>query len=151
MATAISEELLNDPVALAIAVLMERIRGLSKDDRNDLFELAEALAGAQTDEETEAAARGMREILKQQASGIRAMEPTEPCPELGQWMNFVGGRIRHFREAAGLTQEQLAAKAGLPQSHISRLETGRHSPSSLTLEKIAAAIGIDPSELDPST
>jgi ribosome-binding protein aMBF1 (putative translation factor) len=147
----IAEELLNDPIALAIAVLVDRVRSLPKEDRNDLFELTEALAAAQTEEEQDAATRGMREILQQQRGCIRPIEPTDnPSDELRRWMDYAGGRIRHCREQVGLTQAQLAEKAGLRQSHISRLEKGHHSPSFLTLEKLSAALGISVSDLDPS-
>jgi len=64
-------------------------------------------------------------------------------------MDFVGKKIRERREAAGLTQEQLAEKSGLPQSHISRLENARHSPSRSTLDKIASALQISLADLDP--
>jgi len=146
-----AEEILNDPVALAIAVLLNRIRGLAKEDRDDFFELTQALASAKTDEEYEAAARALREILNQKDGGVHVFKLGEPPSDMQQeFMDHVGGRIRHFREAAGLTQEELAEKSGLPQSHISRLETGRHSPSWLTLEKIAKPLGINPSELASS-
>jgi transcriptional regulator with XRE-family HTH domain len=69
---------------------------------------------------------------------------------LQHWMGFISERIRHFRELAGLTQQEHAEKTGLRQSHISRLEQAHHSPSALTLEKIAGALGIAVSELDPS-
>ena len=148
--TKIADELLNDPIALAIAVLVDRVRSLSKEDKNDLFDLVEAMASAQADEDYEAAVRGMREILRQQDKGVQAVTPTDPNKELRSWMDYVGGRIKCFRESAGLTQEQLAERSGLPQSHISRLERGHHSPSFVTLERIALALGIDVSELDPS-
>jgi len=147
----LSEELLNDPSVLAIAVLAERIRTLPKEDRDDLFALFEALAEAESDEDREAAARGMREILRQQKCQLQPMlSSDEPSAGLQKWMNFISERIRHFREQAGWTQQELAEKAGLRQSHISRLEKGHHSPSVLTLEKIADALGISISELDPS-
>ncbi len=144
------EKALYDPIHLAIAVLVERVRRLPVEDRNDLFELTKALMVAETDEERNAATSGMQEILEQSIGGLREIPPIEPGDELRKWMDFIGGRIKHFREAAGLTQVQLADKAGLPQSHISRLETGQHSPSSMTLEKIAEALGIPSSKLDPS-
>ncbi len=37
---------------------------------------------------------------------------------------MMGERIRDARTAAGMTQEQLAAAAGLKQFHISRIERG---------------------------
>jgi len=36
----------------------------------------------------------------------------------------LGEAIRHFREEAGLTQAELAARVGLRQSYISELESG---------------------------
>ena len=151
MSTVIAEEMLNDPIALAIAVLVDRIRTLPKEDRNDLFALVEALERTQTEEERDAVARGMREILRQQNSQVRPMDlGGEPSEGLQRWMGFVSERIRHFREQAGLTQQELAEKSGLRQSHISRLEQAHHSPSALTLEKIAGALEIAVSELDPS-
>lgn len=151
MSTVIADDMLNDPSVLAIAVLVDRIRTLSREDRNDLFSLFEALAVAETEEDRDAAACGVREILRQHKSQVLPMKlDGEPSEGLQRWMGFVSERIRHFREQAGLTQQELAEKTGLRQSHISRLEQGHHSPSALTLEKIAGALGIAVTELDPS-
>ena len=65
----------------------------------------------------------------------------DPQPSLEQWLEHVSGKIRDARKKAGMTQEGLAELSGLPQSHISRLETAKHSPSRMTLEKIAEATG----------
>ena len=73
-----------------------------------------------------------------------------PGPGLQNWLDYVSKRIRELREKAGWTQEDLAQKTGLPQSHISRLENGKHSPAHATLEKIAAALGVGVGEIDPS-
>jgi predicted transcriptional regulator len=43
----------------------------------------------------------------------------------------------------GLTQKQLAQKAGTKQSAISRLESGNANPSIAFLRKIATALGSD--------
>ena len=51
---------------------------------------------------------------------------------------------------AELTQVELAEKSGIPQSHISRLESNKHSPSRATLKRIAKALKVDLSELDPT-
>jgi len=75
---------------------------------------------------------------------------TEPGPTLQKWIDYVSDKIRAYRKTAGLTQEELAEKSGLPQSHISRLESGKHSPSRLTLEKLGAALGVSVREFDPS-
>lgn len=44
------------------------------------------------------------------------------------------------RLAAGLTQEELARLAGVRQETISRLESGKHSPTLRTMEKIDRAL-----------
>lgn len=139
-----------EPTALAFAVIYERIGRLSKEDQDDIYELFAVLFKAEDAEAKEAAARAMLEILNQTPSGVRSLEPSPPDEELQNWMNFVGGRIKQYRGEAKLTQEELAEKAGLPQSHISRLENCKHSPSAVTLKKIADALGIPTSSLDPS-
>lgn len=51
------------------------------------------------------------------------------------------------REAAGLTQRDLAARLGVAQSRIGRIESGQRNVSVLELVAIARAIGRDPQEL----
>ncbi len=48
--------------------------------------------------------------------------------------------LRHAREAAGLTQADLAQRAGLTQITVSNIETGKTMPSRSTQEKIARAL-----------
>lgn len=67
---------------------------------------------------------------------------------LDKHRTFVGGQIKKRRQELKMSQAALAEKAGLPQSHISRLETGKHAPTYLTIEKVAAALGVKPSQLD---
>lgn len=50
-------------------------------------------------------------------------------------------KIAQTREAAGLTQKELAARMGTTLQVISRLESGNCSYTLKTLEKIASAIG----------
>jgi transcriptional regulator with XRE-family HTH domain len=49
----------------------------------------------------------------------------------------VGARIRQLREAAGLTQEQLAAKVGVTDQTISNYETGNSEPPRPKLVRLA--------------
>lgn len=56
-------------------------------------------------------------------------------------------RIIALRKRRGLTQEQLAEKAGVGRSHLARLETARQDPTLSTLEKIAKALGVKVSKL----
>lgn len=50
-------------------------------------------------------------------------------------------QILKWRRAAGLTQEELAQRAGTKQSVISRVEAGRSVPSISFIERIAKATG----------
>ena len=61
----------------------------------------------------------------------------------------VGGRIREKREAAGLTQEQLAERAGISGNAISRYETAENEMRISTLFKIADGLGTSPEGLMP--
>lgn len=44
------------------------------------------------------------------------------------------------RKAAGLTQQRLAQLAAVRQETLSRLESGKHTPSARTVERITRAI-----------
>jgi transcriptional regulator with XRE-family HTH domain len=54
----------------------------------------------------------------------------------------LGRRVAELRKAAKLTQEQLAEKVGVAPETISRLERGASVPSLRSLERIAAAVGV---------
>jgi transcriptional regulator with XRE-family HTH domain len=51
-------------------------------------------------------------------------------------------RLRMLRRRRGLTQEALAAKAGLSRTYLARLETARQDPTLSTLVKLAKALGV---------
>jgi transcriptional regulator with XRE-family HTH domain len=53
----------------------------------------------------------------------------------------VGLRVAACRRAAGLTQADLAARIGTKQSSISKIESGRVTPTLPVLERIALATG----------
>jgi predicted ATPase/class 3 adenylate cyclase/DNA-binding CsgD family transcriptional regulator len=56
-------------------------------------------------------------------------------------------RLRWYREAAGLTQEQLAERAGLTVNGISQLERGeRRRPHPHTIQALAGALGLSEAE-----
>ncbi len=55
--------------------------------------------------------------------------------------------IRERRQAAGLSQEDLAALTGLSQTWISRLEKGDGNPTIETLMRVANALEINISDL----
>ena len=74
----------------------------------------------------------------------------EAAKKVKQHKVYVGNQILKCRQRLHLTQEELAAKTGLTQSHIARLEAGLHAPTYITIEKLAFALGVRMSELDVS-
>ena len=139
-------------VVLAFSIILERIGTLPKADRDDLFELVQEWRKADDPEERRSVHRAMEEILAQIPITAKAMPLSEAKPlarGLKSWATFVGKRIKELREAAGLNQTELASRAVLTQSHISRLENAEHSATDLTLAKIAGALGVEVRDLDP--
>lgn len=59
----------------------------------------------------------------------------------------VGRVIRRYREDVGLSQEALAAEAGLHRTYISLVERGHRNISVDALAQIAEALGVYPSRL----
>ena len=58
-----------------------------------------------------------------------------------------GNRIRLLRGDRGLTQEQLAERAGISVDFLSLIERGKNSPSFDNLDDIAGALGVSVAEL----
>lgn len=54
----------------------------------------------------------------------------------------LGLRVRSLRIAAGITQEQLAEKAGLSLKHLGELERGRSNPTLSSLHALATGLGV---------
>jgi transcriptional regulator with XRE-family HTH domain len=60
---------------------------------------------------------------------------------------FAAPKIAAAREKHGLTQKQLGAKLGMPQSQISRLEKHPESVTYRTLQRVAKALGVKVTDL----
>src|SRR5438046_1273530 len=56
---------------------------------------------------------------------------------------WFAGRLRELREAAGLTQPQLAARAGLSVRQVSRFETGVQDATWPTILALCQALDVD--------
>lgn len=54
----------------------------------------------------------------------------------------LGVRVRSVRQACGLTQEQLAERAGLHPTYVAKIETGARLPSLETVDRLAEALGV---------
>jgi transcriptional regulator with XRE-family HTH domain len=55
--------------------------------------------------------------------------------------------LRRRREAAGLSQEALAAKADLHRNYVGLLERGQRMPSILVVQQLANALGTTMADL----
>src|SRR5215510_4770612 len=55
---------------------------------------------------------------------------------------WFAGRLRELREQAGLTQKDLADRAGVSKATVADLEQGRYAPSWPTVVSLAEALGV---------
>jgi transcriptional regulator with XRE-family HTH domain len=58
-----------------------------------------------------------------------------------------GERVRRRRDSLGITQEALAQKIGIHRPVLSDIETGQHSPTLRTIERVASALGLTVGQL----
>lgn len=59
----------------------------------------------------------------------------------------IGQRIRRFRKAHSLSQEELAEKVSISTTHMSHIETGNTKLSLTVLVDLAAVLGVSTDEL----
>ena len=62
--------------------------------------------------------------------------------ELGQRKDELATALREARKQAGLTGDRLAARSGISQSKISKIETGKVLPSATDVERILSSLGV---------
>src|SRR5438874_13649328 len=55
---------------------------------------------------------------------------------------LLGNAIKQQRSALGISQEELAARAGLHRTYVSEVERGERNPSITSVEKLAQALEI---------
>jgi transcriptional regulator with XRE-family HTH domain len=56
------------------------------------------------------------------------------------WRRDFGYRLRQLRELEGLSQAELAARAGLHVTYVSSIETGRRNLSLVNIHALAEAL-----------
>jgi DNA-binding XRE family transcriptional regulator len=136
---------------LALSILIDRIGQLPVKDRNDLFELLQEWRTVNGAKERQFIESAMQEIVARPDISTTKIDATPPPIEgkRKSWAVHVGKQMRKLREDLGMTQSAIAEKTGIPQSHISRLENGEHSANRGTLDKIAEALEVPVSQLDP--
>lgn len=57
-------------------------------------------------------------------------------------LKLLGEEIRTRREARGLTQDELAARAGLSRYFVGLVELGKRNVSIISLEAITSTLGV---------
>jgi DNA-binding XRE family transcriptional regulator len=92
----------------------------------------------------------LRSKLKKRPKLLEDADPDLPslpqADEKGQYPAIetarviIARQVIRGRKAAGWTQAELAARAGVRQETISRIETGKHSPGLKTMAKIDGAL-----------
>lgn len=80
--------------------------------------------------------------LREMADWLREAHYSIAMPSLEIQRERMGKSIRNLRTQRGLTQVQLAQLAGITQSNLARIETGRYSVGLDILNKIANAMGV---------
>ena len=56
----------------------------------------------------------------------------------------IGSKIRHIREALGMSQKQLAKKLGISQQAVNKIENSAGSMTLKTLNRISSVFGFQP-------
>jgi transcriptional regulator with XRE-family HTH domain len=62
----------------------------------------------------------------------------------------IGSRVREERTRVGLTQGELAERAGIHRENVNRMERGRHLPDLEVLVRVAAALEVCVADLLPA-
>lgn len=61
-----------------------------------------------------------------------------------------GDKLRQVRKEKGVSQEKLAALAGLHRTYVSSVERGERNISLLNIEKLSLALGVSMAKLMPA-
>lgn len=59
----------------------------------------------------------------------------------------LGLRVRQFRERSGISQEELAHRAGLDRTYVGGVERGERNLGTLNLLRLSAALNVSASAL----
>lgn len=86
------------------------------------------------------------EVEEPQATApeLVACAPAAPSCEAGL---KVAGQVREIRKARHLSQRQLAGRMQVPRTYISKIENGKAIPTLGSLERLAAALEVDLTQL----
>ncbi len=72
------------------------------------------------------------------------VHPVEPSAEAGL---HVAGQVKEIRRARHMSQRQLAGRMQVPRTYISKIENGKAIPTLSSLDRLAAALGVEVRQL----
>ena len=81
-------------------------------------------------------------IRRQRQMGIRDMGYADPRSM--RLREIFGTNLRRLRHASGLSQEELAHRAGINRNYVGLLERAANSPTLDTIERLAEELAVDP-------
>ena len=82
-----------------------------------------------------------RKARKHHEEKSKEQKPNVTITGPGRMASIVGAMVQQ-RNALGLTQRELAARCGMPQSSIARIESGKTAPNLDTLLKVMSTLGL---------
>lgn len=77
--------------------------------------------------------------------------PRKNAPPLDDRRRLFGARVRSLRLEAGISQEELAARAALHRTYVGSVERGERNISLANIHALADALGVDVSRFFDAT
>lgn len=68
---------------------------------------------------------------------------TEGANSIAAVLQTNGRQVRMYRQLAGMTQDDLAARCGIYRTYLSRLENGQANPTLSVLRALAATLDVE--------
>src|SRR5258708_10044741 len=79
-------------------------------------------------------------------SKVASLHREIPIPD-GDFLHFLGKRVRRLRNVRGMTRKAVARESDVSERHLAQLEAGEGNVSIVLLRRIAAALGVSLLEL----
>src|SRR6202158_2193150 len=79
-------------------------------------------------------------------SKVVSLQRATPIPD-GDFLLFLGKRVRQFRSRRGMTRKMVAREADVSERHLAQLEAGEGNVSIVLLRRIVAALNVSLVEL----
>src|SRR5258708_14939611 len=79
-------------------------------------------------------------------SKVASLQRETPIPD-GDFLHFLGKRVRQLRNVRGMTRKTVARESDVSERHLAQLEAGEGNVSIVLLRRIAAALNVSLLEL----